>query len=109
MEILAHCRAAGFSPAPGRTLSNDTSIAAMIGRGMGYSVLPRLATFPEAPEVRILPLPLPSPTLARRRFAIAALPDVMRLPRVGTVVRALRERSLAAATGAGRAGIIGWE
>lgn len=104
-EILARCRAAGFSPEPGRTLSNDTSIAAMIGRGMGYSILPRLATFPEAPEVRILPLPIP----ARRQFAIAALPDVMRLPRVRAVVRALRERGLAAATGAGRAGIIGWE
>lgn len=104
-EILARCRAAGFAPEPGRTLSNDTSIAAMVGRGMGYSILPRLASFPETPEVRILPLPIP----ARRQFAIAALPDVMRLPRVRAVVRALRERRLAALTQAGRAGIIGWD
>jgi DNA-binding transcriptional LysR family regulator len=104
-EILARCRAAGFAPEPGRTLSNDTSIAAMVGRGMGYSILPRLASFPETPEVRILPLPIP----ARRQFAIAALPDVMRLPRVRAVVRALRERRLAADTQAGRAGIIGWD
>lgn len=105
-EILARCRAAGFGPEPGgRTLSNDTSIAAMVGRGMGYSILPRLAAFPEPPDVRILPLPIP----ARRQFAIAALPDVMRLPRVRAVVRALRERRLAAVTQAGRAGIIGWD
>lgn len=104
-EILARCRAAGFAPEPGRTLSNDTSIAAMVGRGMGYAILPRLASFPETPEVRILPLPIP----ARRQFAIAALPDVMRLPRVRAVVRALRERRLAALTQAGRAGIIGWD
>ena len=72
---------------------------------MGYAILPRLASFPETPEVRILPLPIP----ARRQFAIAALPDVMRLPRVRAVVRALRERPLAALTQAGRAGIVGWD
>lgn len=104
-EILARCRAAGFSLEPGRTLSNDTSIAAMVGRGMGYSILPRLATFPESPDVRILPLPIP----ARRQFAIAALPDVMRQPAVRAVVRALRDRRLAAATQAGQTGIIGWD
>lgn len=104
-EILARCHAAGFAPEPSRLLSNDTSIAAMVGRGMGYSILPRLATFPEPPDVRVLPLPIP----ARRQFAIAALPDVMRQPAVRAVVRALRDRSLAAVTQAGRAGIIGWD
>lgn len=104
-EILARCRAAGFAAEPDRLLANDTSIAAMVGRGMGYSILPRLATFPEPREVRILPLPIP----ARRQFAIAALPDVMRTPRVRAVVRALRERRLAALTQAGRAGIVKWE
>lgn len=104
-EILARCRAAGFAPAPARTLSNDTSIAAMVGRGMGYAILPRLAIFPEPPGVATLPLPIP----ARRQFAIAALPDVMRRPAVRAVVRTLRERRLAELTQAGRAGIIGWE
>ncbi|MCA1247818.1 LysR family transcriptional regulator [Massilia sp. MS-15] len=104
-DILARCRAAGFAAEPGRLLANDTSIAAMVGRGMGYSILPRLATFPEPADVKILPLPIP----ARRQFAIAALPDLMRTPRVRAVVRALRDRKLAALTQASRAGIVGWE
>ncbi len=103
--ILARCRAAGFAPEPGRSLANDTSIAAMVGRGMGYAILPRLSTFPEPAEVRTVPLPIP----ARRQFAIAALPDVMRQPAVRAVVRSLQDRTLAARTQAGRAGIIAWD
>ena len=104
-EILARCRAAGIGREPDRLLANDTSIAAMVGRGMGYSILPRLSTFPEPREVKTLPLPIP----ARRQFAVAARPEVMRRPAVRAVVRALGDRGLAAATAAGRAGIIGWE
>lgn len=106
---LAHCRAAGFAQEPDRTLANDTSIAALVGRGMGYAILPRLSIYPEPRDVRILPLPLPEPGLARRRFVIAALPAQMRRPGVRAVVRALRDRSLAAATPAGQAGIVNWE
>jgi DNA-binding transcriptional LysR family regulator len=106
---LAHCRAAGFAQEADRTLANDTSIAALVGRGMGYAILPRLSIYPEPRDVRILPLPLPDPALARRRFAIAALPAQMRRPGVRAVVRALRDRALAAATPAGQAGIVRWE
>ncbi len=102
--VLERCRAAGFALRPSRVLANDTSIAAMVGRGMGYAILPRLATFPEPDEVRTLPLPIP----ARREFVVAALPATMRVPAVRTVLRFLRDRSLAERTGAGRAGIIGW-
>ena len=108
-EILARCRAAGFTPEPARTLSNDTSIAAMVGRGMGHSILPRLAIFPQASDVRIRPLPLPSPALARRQLAIAALPDVIRLPRLRAVVASLRQRRLAAIPPAVQAGTLGAE
>jgi DNA-binding transcriptional LysR family regulator len=103
--ILARCREAGFAAQAARTLANDTSIAAMVGRGMGYSILPRLSIFPEPGEVKVLPLPIP----ARRQFAIAALPEVMRQPAVRAVVRALRDRSVAARTQAGQAGVVNWE
>jgi DNA-binding transcriptional LysR family regulator len=103
--ILERCRVAGFTALPSRTLSNDTSLAAMVGRGMGYSILPRMATFPEPDEVRTLPLPIP----ARRQFAIAGLADTLRSPAVKTVLRFVRDRKILARTRAYQAGIIGWE
>lgn len=103
--ILARCREAGFTAQAARTLANDTSIAAMVGRGLGYSILPRLSIFPEPGDVKVLPLPIP----ARRQFAIAALPEVMRQPAVRAVVRTLRDRTVAARTQAGQAGVVNWE
>jgi DNA-binding transcriptional LysR family regulator len=103
--ILERCRAAGFAPQASRTLSNDTSIAAMVARGMGYSILPRLSTYPEPDGVRTLDLPIP----ARRQFAVAALPATMRDPAVKAVARFIRNRSVMARTSAIQLGIIGWD
>jgi DNA-binding transcriptional LysR family regulator len=103
--ILQRCRAAGFAVEPGRKLANHTSVAAMIGRGMGYSILPRLSTFPLPDEVRTLSLPIP----ARRQFAIAARADTMRSATVKTVVRFLRDKRIVAKTKAYQAGIVSWE
>ena len=100
--ILERCRAAGFAPQPARTLANDTSIAALVARGMGFSILPRLATFPEPEGVRVLPLPIP----ARRQFVIAGLRERMGEPALRAVTRQLRERALLKATPAWRAGIV---
>jgi DNA-binding transcriptional LysR family regulator len=103
--ILERCRAAGFSAEPARTLANQTSVAAMVARGMGYSILPRLSTFPEPDEVRTLPLPIP----ARRQFAIAGSAATMRSAAVKTVVRFLRDKRVVAKTKAYQAGIVSWE
>jgi DNA-binding transcriptional LysR family regulator len=103
--ILERCRGAGFAPQASRTLSNDTSIAAMVARGMGYSILPRLSTYPEPDGVRTLDLPIP----ARRQFAVAALPARMRDPAVKAVARFIRNRSVMARTSASQLGIIGWD
>jgi len=102
--ILARCRTAGLEAPAARTLGNDTSIAAMVARGMGWSILPRLATFPEPDDVRVLPLPIP----ARRQFALAGPRDAMASPRVKAVLDVLRDRRLLAATRAGQAGILHW-
>lgn len=102
--ILARCRAAGFTAAAERTLGNDTSIAAMVARGMGWSILPRLATFPEGDEVRVLPLPIPG----RRQFALAGAREAMGSRTVKAVLDVLRDRRLLAATRAGQAGILRW-
>ena len=102
-SILARCREAGFSAQPGRTLANDTSIAAMVGRGMGFSILPRLATFPAPDDVRIVALPLP----ARREFAVVGLHDTMRSQAAQVVTRFLRDRRVLARTKAFQAGVVG--
>ncbi|TFW33490.1 LysR family transcriptional regulator [Massilia horti] len=103
--VLARCRAAGFAAQANRSLSNHSSISALVGRGMGYSILPRLSTFPEPDEVRILPLPIP----ARRQLVVAHLADTMRQQVAKTVVRFIRDRQVVAKTKAYRAGIVGWE
>jgi DNA-binding transcriptional LysR family regulator len=102
--ILARCRAAGLAVAADRTLGNDTSIAAMVARGMGWSILPRLATFPEPDDVRVLPLPIP----ARRQFALAGPRAALAGRAVKAVLDVLRDRRLLAATRAGQAGILHW-
>jgi DNA-binding transcriptional LysR family regulator len=102
--ILARCRAAGLEAPAERTLGNDTSIAAMVARGMGWSILPRLATFPEPDDVRVLPLPIP----ARRQFALAGPRKTMSSRSVKAVLDVLRDRRLLAATRAGKAGILHW-
>lgn len=101
--ILARCRAAGFTAQPDRTLANDTSIAAMVGRGIGYSILPELSVFPKPEDVQLLPLPIP----AEREFVVAGTPQAMRSPVVKAVVRVLRDKRVVSATRAHQVGIVG--
>ena len=100
--ILERCGAAGFSARPDRTLANDTSITAMIGRGLGYSILPELSVFPKPDDVQLLPLPIP----AQREFAIAGTASVMRSPAVAAVVRILRDKRIVSKTRAHQLGIV---
>jgi DNA-binding transcriptional LysR family regulator len=100
--ILERCRDTGFNPKTSRLLSNDTSIVAMVGRGMGYSILPELSVFPKSEEVRTLALPIP----ARREFVVAGMPGPMRSPVVRAVVRCLRDKRIVARTRAYQAGIV---
>jgi len=70
---------------------------------MGYSILPRLATFPAPDDVRIVELPL----AARREFAIVGLPDTMRQPAVQAVLRCLTDARNVRKTKALQLGIVG--
>ena len=100
--ILEQCRAAGFSAALSRTLATDTGIAALVKRGLGYSILPRLAVFPEPAGVKVVDLPVP----AQRHFAIVATPALARTPLVKAVVRVLGERKWIERSEAFRAGAL---
>ncbi|PWF48516.1 hypothetical protein C7C56_011160 [Massilia glaciei] len=46
LAMLDHCRAAGFTADVARTVATESAIAAMVGHGTGYSILPRLAVSP---------------------------------------------------------------
>lgn len=101
--ILERCRGAGFRAEAARSFANDSSIAAMVGRGLAYSILPRLATFPLPEEVRIADLPLP----ARRNLALIALPATLRTPAAQTVARFIGARRIIEQSKVYRAGVVG--
>jgi DNA-binding transcriptional LysR family regulator len=103
-EVLERCRAAGLAVRARQRLANDTSIAAMVARGMGFSIMPRLAVFPEPEGVRTLALPIP----ARRSFALAGDAAAMRRPEVAAVLKILRSRKMVERTTAWQAGILAW-
>jgi DNA-binding transcriptional LysR family regulator len=103
-DVLERCRATGLAARPGPRLANDTSIAAMVGRGMGYSIMPRLAVFPEPEGVRTLALPIP----ARRSLVLAGDAATMRRPEVRAVLKILRSRKVVERTPAWLAGRLGW-
>jgi DNA-binding transcriptional LysR family regulator len=104
LAILEQCRAAGFKAELSRTLTTDSGIAAMVKHGIGYSILPRLAVFPEPDGVKIVPLPIP----AKRQFALVALPDTTRLKAAQIVMRFVGNRRIVANSNAFRAGLISW-
>jgi DNA-binding transcriptional LysR family regulator len=76
----------------------------MVARGMGFSIMPRLAVFPEPEGVRTLALPIP----ARRSFALAGDAAAMRRPEVAAVLKILRSRKMVERTKAWQAGILAW-
>lgn len=102
LAILEQCRAAGFQAVLSRTLATDTGIVALVRRGLGYSILPRLAVFPEPAGVKVLPLPVP----AQRHFAVVSRLEASRDPLVQTVIRFLRDRQLIERSEAFRAGAL---
>lgn len=99
--MLEQCRAAGFTAEPSRTLATDTGIAAMVKHGAGYSILPRLAVFPEPQGVKVFDLPIP----AKRQFELIALPETAREKAVQIVMRFLRNKRTLANSDAFRAGV----
>jgi DNA-binding transcriptional LysR family regulator len=102
--ILARCREAGFQAEPSRTLATDTGILAMVQRGLGYSILPRLVVFPVPDGIRVFDLPIP----ARRQFALVTLPENARLKAVQVVLRVLNDKRFVKQAEAFRAGIVHW-
>jgi DNA-binding transcriptional LysR family regulator len=53
---LAACAAAGFSPRIAHHGKTNVGLAALVGRGFGVTLMPRLAPLPEYPPVARIPL-----------------------------------------------------
>lgn len=104
MWIVERCRAAGFKQQPGRRLANESAILALVARGLGFSILPRLAAFPDMAATRALHLPFP----AARALVAFAERSAARLPAVRTVMQSILDRESMKKTEAWRAKAISW-
>jgi DNA-binding transcriptional LysR family regulator len=102
MWIVEQCRAAGFEQRPARRLASESGILALVGRGLGYTVLPRLAAFPDIAETKVLELPFP----AMRHLTVFAKPPVARTKIVKTVVEFILDKRVIQKTDAWRAGAV---
>ncbi|MBN6207495.1 LysR family transcriptional regulator [Ralstonia pickettii] len=98
--ILEQCRTAGLTQQPKRELANESGIVAMVERGLGYAVLPRLTVFPESPAVQVLSLPF----LATRKLALFGMRQRLASKVVGTALRFIRDKRLLKGVDACRAG-----
>ena len=98
-------RAAGFNVTPARRMASDSGILALVARGMGFSVLPRLAAFPVPEGVSMVDLPTP----LRRPFFLICQPETARLKAIKILIRFLRDKRIIRQTEAFRAGIVGFD
>jgi len=84
--VAQACAQAGFRHQPAMQLREDTSILALVARGAGFSILPRLAVEPVPAGVALWPLGLEQ----HRELGIVTLPGVGRRPAVRAVRQLLR-------------------
>lgn len=96
------CRLDGLTSKPARKMVSDSSIVAMVSHGKGFSILPRLATYPVPKGVDILELPI----RLKREFVAIAEPHTARLIAVKTVMEFFRNKRILKGTSALREGAI---
>jgi DNA-binding transcriptional LysR family regulator len=104
LAILDECRKAGFGTQPSRLLTTDSSIIALVRQGLGFTILPRLAVFPEPDGVKVMALPVP----AKRSFVVVGLPETARTEAVKVVIEHIRRRKLVERSDAFQAGLVSW-
>ena len=104
LAMLEICRKAGWHAKPARLLSTDSGIVAMVRKGLGFTILPRLAAYPVAEGLTVMALPFS----AQRPFAIVARPAAARTDAIRAVIQQLRKRKLVESTEVFRAGLVAW-
>ncbi|GGJ60845.1 LysR family transcriptional regulator [Deinococcus aquiradiocola] len=70
-------------------IENDSVMLGLVAHGLGYAILPRLATLPLPAGVRVLPLP----ETLERHLGVAVLPARAGLPLVSALASSLRTRA----------------
>lgn len=102
ISAFEQCRLAGLTAKPARKMVSDSSIVALVSHGKGFSILPRLATFPVPKGVVILELPI----RLTREFVVMAAPHSVRLSAVRTVMEFFRSKRILKRTSALRSNEI---
>lgn len=103
--IVEQCRAAGCHQAPARRLVNESGVLALVARGLGFAVLPRLTAFPDVPGTRMLALPKP----IRRNLVLVVRSAASDDACVGLVMRLLLDKNVASTSWAWRAGAFAFD
>jgi DNA-binding transcriptional LysR family regulator len=102
---LERCRAAGYQGKASRRMTNDLGILAMVARGLGFAIMPRLASHPVPPGAKLAGIPIE----LTRELALYMTEDTARLNAVKIVARFLRDKKIIATTDVYRAGVIGFD
>lgn len=101
--IFEQLRRQGFHRTPTRWLANESSAITMVARGLGFTVLPRLATLPDMEGTRLVFLPEP----LIRHLSIIVRPSIAEQDCVKEVVRLMREPQVIMRSHAWRLGALG--
>lgn len=103
LAVLEKCRSDGFDAELSRTLATHAGIVAMVKQGVGFSILPLLAVFPEPAGVKVLKLPIS----AKRQLVVIA-PVTARTKAAKIVLRYVCERKFVTESAAFRSGVVNW-
>ena len=96
------CRSAGFINSVARKMVNESGIIAVIRRGLGFSILPRLAAFNDSDGVKIVDLPIE----LKRQMMLISNAQNHRSPLVRIVQKFLRDKQILAKSDAFRSRIV---
>jgi DNA-binding transcriptional LysR family regulator len=100
--MFEQCCSVGFKPQSVRRLVSDSSVLAQVRRGLGFSIMPQLATFPLQPGIVSMPLPI----AIERPFVLVSHPANGCSKASKVALRYLRDKRIVRGTDAYRAGII---
>ncbi len=100
--IIEQCIKSGMPRQRVRELVNESGIVAMVVRGLGYAVLPRLTVFPDVQGTQILALPFQ----AIRQLVVCSSRNAPRSKVIDTVIQYIRSKQLIMSTEAWQSGIL---